>query len=194
MMKIQQFISRITRYKKYIVCVLIVIGLSLTVYETISYLISDSSLNNQFTIASVTPEIKEVYDYKNTKQNVQVTNNGDIPIYVRVKVMIYFKDANENIIGDKPIEGTDYNLSGKNTSEWKEINGYYYYLSPLEVNGCTKNLFDEFMSNLGVDDDRTLVVDIACQSIQASSDAIDYAWPDVQVDDNGQLVERVDEP
>ena len=94
-MKIKNIIQKISSYRKYIIGVAIVLCLSVGAYMTISYLTSDSSLENTFTIASVQPTVVETFE-NDVKSNVYVKNNGDIPVYIRAKIMIYYQNQNKN--------------------------------------------------------------------------------------------------
>ena len=190
-MKIKNIIQKISSYRKYIIGVAIVLCLSIGAYMTISYLTSDSSLENTFTIASVKPDVNETFN-NNIKTDVSIENTGDIPVYIRAKIMIYYQDADGKILGDIPEEDLDYSIeypTDLNTYWIQADDGFYYYKSivGIDENGKTTNLIDK-CTELDPDSNKHLVVDIITEAIQANpQDAAEDAWPAVDVKEDGTL-------
>lgn len=191
MMKIKNIIQKISSYRKYIIGVAIVLCLSVGAYMTISYLTSDSSLENTFTIASVQPEVEETFT-NDVKSNVYVKNNGDIPVYIRAKIMIYYQATNGDILGDIPVEEIDYSIEypedlGK---YWIQADdGFYYYKGIVGINNKSKttNLINK-CTELDPDSNKHLVVDIITEAIQANpQEAVEDAWIAVDVNKDGTL-------
>ena len=139
------------------------------------------------------------------KQNVDVTNEGNVPVYVRALVNIYFIDGNGNQVWDAPQQPTgtagtgildgDYTISWGSEvgGKWlKADDGYFYWSSPLSPGDVTSELIDKLTYidyNLRPDD-WTLVCDIAVQAIQADpTDAVVEAWSSAvtAVADDGTL-------
>ncbi len=198
-MKIKNIIQKISSYRKYIIGVAIVLCLSIGAYMTISYLTSDSSLENTFTIASVQPTVEETFE-NDVKSDVYVKNNGDIPVYIRAKIMIYYQDQNKNILGDIPVVNTDYSIVYPTDLDehWIQAkDGFYYYKSivGIDENGKTTNLIDK-CTELDPDSNKHLVVDIITEAIQANpQEAVEDAWEAVTVNGDGKLEKAgVDEP
>ena len=137
---------------------------------TIAYIVTNDSLNNVFVLGNVESEVVETFDGQ-TKENVYVDNTGNVPIYVRADILIYFEDEDGTISPEVPELGKDYSLSlGTN---WKKINDKYYYQGILDINESSSNLINS-CSNLT---DKKLVVEIITQAIQANStDALQDAW------------------
>lgn len=190
-MKIKNIIQKISSYRKYIIGVAIVLCLSIGAYMTISYLTSDSSLENTFTIASVKPDVNETFN-NNIKTDVSIENTGDIPVYIRAKIMIYYQDADGKILGDIPEEDLDYSIeypTDLNTYWIQADDGFYYYKSivGIDENGKTTNLIDK-CTELDPDSNKHLVVDIITEAIQANpQDAAEDAWTAVDVKEDGTL-------
>ena len=187
-MKIKNIIQKISSYRKYIIGVAIVLCLGVGAYMTISYLTSDSSLENTFTIASVEPIVEETFE-NDVKSNEYVKNNGDIPVYIRAKIMIYYQDQDEKILGDIPNED-DYTITyPENLKDcWIPAeDGFYYYIDKVDSQDKTTQLIEKCESKV-TDLDKYLVIDIITEAIQANpKDAIEDAWRAVDVNEDGTL-------
>lgn len=191
MMKIKNIIHRISSYRKYIISIGLVLCLGIGAYMTISYLSSGSSLQNQFKIASVDPEVIETFNGE-VKSDVYVQNKGDIPVYIRAKIMIYYQDTNENILGDYiPILNHDYTLTFANDLNVNWIHatdGFFYYKNIVNAEGQTAKLI-ESCKEIDPSNDRKLVVDIVAEAIQANpKEAVEEAWTSVKVDNENSLI------
>ena len=106
----------------------VVLLLALAVGGTLAWLSTNTTpVTNTFTPAEVTCEVEEDFD-ENTgeKTNVNVTNTGNIAVYIRVKLVTYrTNDAGEHIGGKATLPQF---TTGKN---WVEKDGYYYYTLPV---------------------------------------------------------------
>lgn len=163
----------------------------------IAWLTASSDLTNTFALGTVDPELNEDGPTDNTpfkegdnvKQNVDVTNNGNIPIYVRAQVNIYWIDADGNQLWEEPEEDADYIIHWGSLTDlgWQQgSDGFYYWTSPLQVDQTTGLLINriEYKTTQA---DRQLVCDIAIQGIQAEpAAAVQEAW-EVTVDQDGAL-------
>ena len=162
-----------------LVLALAVVGVA--VGGVIAWLSASSQVANQFEVGTVTPTVNEEFDERTTKKNVFVTNSGNVPIYVRAQVNIYWQDANGNQLWDKPVVDTDYEIVwGLTGSKWVEgEDGFYYWTEPLQPGdeSETANLIDSITDKKTHTDGRKLVCDIAVQGIQADpADAVTEAW------------------
>lgn len=106
----------------------VVLLLALAVGGTLAWLSTKTtSVTNTFTPAEVNCKVEENFD-ENTgvKTNVNVTNTGNIAVYIRVKLVTYrTNDAGQHIGGKAELP--KFNL-GKN---WVEYGEYYYYTLPV---------------------------------------------------------------
>lgn len=151
---------------------------------SVAYLIKQNSLKNEFLIGEVKTEVMEEFNINNKiKQNVRIKNIGNVPIYIRAKIVISWKDKQGNILEGIPEQNVDYSIKFSKTSNWMKSNdGYYYYKKAIEQNTYTDILIEE-CKQLKEYEDKILEVSIANQAIQGSPiKAVIEAW-DVQVID-----------
>ena len=173
--------------KVILLAVSLVLILSAAIGGTVAYLIDQTgSITNTFTPVKVTPGINENFE-NNVKNNVKITNTGDIPAYIRVKVVVTWKDAQDNIYGAAPVLGTDYTWTS-GSDKWFLKDGFYYYSEPVAAKGTTGVLFTACQPVADrAPEGYSLSVDIHAQAIQAEpTTAVTSAWG-VQVDANGNL-------
>lgn len=174
--------------KVILLAVSLVLILSAAIGGTVAYLIDQTgSITNTFTPANVTPEVTENFD-NNVKNNVQIKNDGDIPAYIRVKVVVTWKDAQGNIYNTAPVPGTDYTWTIPANNEWAQSGGFYYYTKPVPAQESTSVLLTNCQPVADkAPEGYSLSVDIHAQAIQAEpTTAVTSAWG-VRVDANGNL-------
>lgn len=145
--------------------------------STLAYLADKTpAIENTFTPSKAGTEIEEEFDGK-VKTDVKVKNTGDIDAYIRATVVITWQNEAGDILGTKPVEGTDYAMTQTLTG-WKEIDGIYYYQKKVASGESTDVLIDrcEPLKEAPVDG-YTLHVEILAEAIQADPDtAIKEAW------------------
>lgn len=160
----------------------------------IAWLTASNHVSNAFEVGKVDVTLNEegptdgepFEEGDSVKKNVTVTNNGNVPVYVRARVDIYWEDANGNQLWDAPDSDDDYTIewgaviNGSTVagSSWFEADGFYYWNSQVQPGASTGNLIDLFAPKVGeTSADKKLVCDIAIQSIQADpSRAVKEAW------------------
>jgi len=137
---------------------------------SMAYLISEDKLVNEFDIGNVESLIHETFD-GTSKEDVYIENTGNVPIYARGDILVYFEDEDGNIDPKVPVLNQDYSLSLG--SAWKKIDGQYYYQGIIQAGDSSSNLINT-CTNLS---DKKLVVEVLIQAIQANStDALQDAW------------------
>ena len=144
---------------------------------TIAYLSSISLAKNTWKVAKVSNEVKETFHNK-IKENVSIKNTGDIPTYVRAKIVISYEDNDGIILDDEPVLNTDYSLTLSNSTNWiyNANDGFYYYKNIVNPNTETDILIRE-CKELTTNTDKVLTVDIISQNIQANpTSAVEEAW------------------
>lgn len=178
--------------KVILLAVSLVLILSATIGGTVAYLIDQTkSITNTFTPADVPPRIDENFPNNSVKNNVQITNTGDIPAYIRVKVVVTWKKGND-VYGVAPKAGEDYSWTIPVNTDWvKGSDDFYYYTKPVPAGKSTSVLLTDCKLKDGVEapEGYSLSVDIHAQSIQAEpSTAVTSAWSKVTaVGEDGTL-------
>ena len=106
------------------------------------------------------------------KENVGVTNTGDVDAYIRAKVVVNWVDSEGNVLGIPPAEGEggDYIMSLASESDWSycKSDGFYYYAGRVPAGESTEELI-ESCTVIGSAPDTcyTLSVEILASAIQA---------------------------
>ena len=155
----------------------IVLLLGVAIGGTIAWLSTKTtSVTNTFTPAKVTCDVTENFD-ENTgvKTNVNVTNTGNIAVYIRVKLVTYrTNDAGQHIGGTAALPKFDL---GKN---WVEKDGYYYYTLPVEPRQQPDtNLADRMTLKTFYEDadGGKQALDVMAEAIQSAPEkAVGEAW------------------
>lgn len=121
-------------------------------------------VQNTFTPGEVPNHVEEKIE-GNVKNDVSITNDGNVDAYIRAAVIVNWVDEEGNISGTAPVYGTDYSWD-MTMDGWKlGEDGYYYHLAPLASGESTGILFTTCEANekKGL----RLSVEIMGQSIQA---------------------------
>lgn len=160
---------------------LVLLLVCVTAIPALAWLTAKSVVKNEFQIGNGDVVINETTN-DSVKQNVNFTNNGNVPIYIRANVSIYWKDADGNMMATVPQPEEDYDITWNLTNPgWVQgDDGCYYYTSSVGENDSTPNLIESVTDKAhrrNYSDGRTFYVDIAAQSIQADpADAVKEAW------------------
>ncbi len=156
----------------------VVLLLALAVGGTIAWLSTKTtSVTNTFTPAKVTCDVTENFD-ENTgvKTNVNVTNTGNIAVYIRVKLVTYRTNDTGQHIG-----GTAVLPTFKLGADWvKHGKYYYYYTLPVEPNAQPQtNLADSMTLEKSYKDadGGKQALDVMAEAIQSEPEkAVGEAW------------------
>lgn len=177
--------------KSVVLTIATIVLLTAVVGGSLAWLDAETGIiKNIFGIPSMETDITENID-GNVKKSVAITNKGDIDVYVRVAVVVTWKN-DSGIAPTAPVEGTDYTCNwkyGENSAWVKGADGFYYYKNVLSPSGVTSNLVENVKQadNATVPDGYKLSVEIITQTIQAQpKDAVESAWG-VAVNDDGTL-------
>ena len=115
-----------------------------------------------------------------SKSNVQIKNTGDTTAYIRVAIVVTWKNKNGNVWAQAPVEGTDYTIDWAyddkdNPTRWTPgDDGYYYYDFPVLPGEFTGILIKEaklkegYAAPVGTDGTQYyLSIEIVASAIQA---------------------------
>lgn len=142
---------------------------------------SDEAVNT-FVPGTVTATIVEEFN-GNTKNNVQVKNEGNIDVYIRVALVPTWemKDGANWVVAPIPASLSDLNMSlnlGGNT--WFQGNdGYYYFKNKVVPQGYTDMLISSATvkgSSAGAQAGYNMNLQVLAEAIQATQKAVDDAW------------------
>lgn len=142
---------------------------------TLAYILTNTTpLTNKFVPAQISCEILEDFSNGTVKKDVCVQNTGDAPAYIRVKLLPYWYDKENDTIVAK----SSWSPSFTPGQGWILGNdGYYYYTSPVSPGECTSVLISSLTL---AQDDISLarqVLEIIASCIQAEpADAVTGAW------------------
>ena len=163
------------RKRMAVILLSMVLLVSACVVGTLAYLQANTSdVTNTFTPGTVPVSVVEEFK-NNTKTNVQFRNDGNVPAYIRAKVVFTWRDAQGNI-APFGVTADDYDIVINNVTysltdavlqnDWVKNGDYYYYTKPVAAGGgLTGILFDTvtYKEKEGYE----LHMEILAQSIQA---------------------------
>lgn len=149
---------------------------------------------NTFDPAHVSCEVTETFD-GTTKSNVNVTNNGDIDAYIRVKLVTYRVNEDGQHIG-----GTATIPTFEPGEGWVKYGEYYYYTLPVAPKGpvaLDNSPKTPLIDETGIDltgsyndaDGGKQVIEVMAEAIQSvPKAAVQAAWgSDSNINADGSL-------
>lgn len=183
--------------KKTILLTSVALLLLVAVGTTLAYLVTTpETVENTFTPSRVSCAVVEdgsdpvsgaLVNTGDSKNNVQIKNTGDTDAYIRVAVVVNWKNADgTKTWAQKPVEGTDYKIVyGLSDDGWvKGSDGFYYYSKAVSPKELTTILIREAMladgaiPPTGTDNTQYyLSVEIVASAIQATVVAVND-WSD----------------
>lgn len=174
----------LTKHRPKICAVLFTLAMSVVAVSggaIAKYIQGSEQLKNDVSLAKYdSPTINDTVSINKDgnfyKSNVDVTvsNDHDYPVYVRVSIIVTWKNQAGNVYCEKPTLGTDYTLT-RNTTDWtmhSDSNGYwyYYYNQAVEKGGKTSPLIgaDQALTQISqAPVGYTMHVEILTETIQA---------------------------
>lgn len=166
---------------------------ALAVGGTVAWLsASTSAVTNTFEPGKVETTVVEETD-DGVKDDVKITNTGDVPVYVRAKVVVNWVDVTTGAVSaSAPASGTDYTAGFNPNGGWTQgDDGFYYYTSQVAPGASTGVLLTgckpvEGKAPAGC----VLSVEVLDEAIQAlPAGAVEDAWG-VKVGADGELTEK----
>lgn len=177
-----------TKRKSLLLLVSLVMLMALTVGGTLALLIADTEpVVNTFTPGSTDIKVEETFD-QTTKSNVKVTNNGDVPVYIRVAIIPTWEDSDGDPVGvaaslsDLDIDwGAEDDTEAAPGNNWvKGADGFWYYTEQVAADASTEQLIES--ATVQTANGYHMNLQILAQSIQAEPDeAVGEAWSNDKV-------------
>ena len=134
----------------------VILLVTVVVGATLAYLVDvKGPIENTFTPSNVTVEVNEEFDGKE-KKDVSIKNTGDTAAYIRAAVIVTWQNADGEVLGQKPVEGTDYsityNLNAQTApkGKWVKNGDYYYWNQPVAAGENTGILINEIKLEDGI--------------------------------------------
>lgn len=174
------------------IILIMIVGVSTTIA-----VLKDNSedITNTFKDPFVEIYIEETF-VDDVKSDVYITNNSDVPMYIRAAIVTNYKNANGEISSKVPVSNIDnaddydYTLV-LDTDAWvKGSDGYYYYIYPVDAGDATSNLIDDATTANKEPVGYGLNIEIMASAIQADpTKAVLENWDSgvSSVDSNGTL-------
>ena len=153
----------------------VVLILTLAVGGTIAFLSTKTDpVVNTFNPSQVTCSVVEDFDGK-TKTNVNVENTGDIPAFIRVKLVAYrTNDQGQHIGGTASLPAFTLGTG------WVKCGDYYYYTYPVAPGATPADSLAEVIKlteNYTDVDGGHQSIDVIAEAIQAGPEAaVKAAW------------------
>ena len=156
-------------------------------------------VKNTFVMGTVPPQVTESFNQK-VKEDVAVTNTGNIPAYIRVALVFTWQEGegeNAKVVGTPVNPAEDLNIvwgdgTGTGTAEapgngWIKIGDYYYYTQPVEAGETTPNLIDS--ATVEAENGYRMNLQVIADSIQANPTNVVQSQWGVMVDENGAITD-----
>ncbi len=155
----------------------VIVLLAGAVGGTWAFLVAQSEpVQNNFTYAHVRCRIDETFD-GTTKSDVKIQNTGDIPAYIRARIVVTWKDTSGNVSA-VPVKNTDYTIAfNENEKDWTQQGDYWYCKTAVDAGEETPVLITKCEKKGNAPKDYDLSVEILADAIQSEpANAVMEAW------------------
>ena len=155
----------------------VIVLLAGAVGGTWAFLVAQSEpVQNNFTYAHVSCRIDEKFE-NGVKSDVKIQNTGDIPAYIRARIVVTWKDTSGNVSSTVPVKNTDYTIAF-NTTDWTQDGDYWYCKKAVAADGFTPVLIKECKRReTAAPEGYNLSVEILADAIQSEpAGAVTDAW------------------
>ena len=156
----------------------VIVLLTGAVGGTWAFLVAQSEpVQNNFTYAHVRCTIDEKFE-NGVKSDVTIKNTGDIPAYIRARIVVTWKDTSGNVSA-VPVKNTDYTIAF-NETDWTQQGDYWYCKTAVNPDDFTPELITECKKTDNANapkDYYDLSVEILADAIQSEpASAVTEAW------------------
>ena len=142
------------KHKKSGLLVAIALLLLVAVGGTLAYILTNTdALENVFNPSRVSCAVVEDQKTEGAengqvsvtqKTNVKIKNTGDTDAYIRVALVVTWKNEEGKVWANAPVLGSDYSMTLDLSNGWVDGNdGFYYYTQSVAPNGLTNVLITE---------------------------------------------------
>lgn len=145
--------------------------------STVAYLITKTDdVQNTFEYGKVSCQVGETFN-GTTKENVYVTNTGNISAYIRATYVVNWIDSGGNIVASDP-DGYSYTITENPGGKWKKgTDGYFYYPTPVGPGESTEESLLTCKVTYPENPEYTLSVEILATAVQSEpASAVKEAW------------------
>ena len=150
---------------------------------TLAYVFTHTDpLENTFDPSKVSCEVLEGEDGHTfdgeTKTNVKIQNTGETDAYIRAAVVVtWMSEDKKTVTASVPQEGEgkDYSITYATNSGWlKGADGFWYYTSPVAVDGNTEVLISDchLLDTATIPEGFYLSVEIVASAIQSTPESV----------------------
>lgn len=162
----------------------VIVLLAGAVGGTWAFLVAQSEpVQNNFTYAHVRCTINEKFE-NGVKSDVKIQNTGDIPAYIRARIVVTWKDANGKVSA-VPVKNTDYTIAF-NETDWTQQGDYWYCKTAVDAGGETPVLITKCEKKGNAPKDYDLSVEILADAIQSEpASAVTEAWGNTPIAASG---------
>lgn len=153
----------------------VIVLLAGAVGGTWAFLVAQSEpVQNNFTYAHVRCRIDEKFE-NGVKSDVKIQNTGDIPAYIRARIVVTWKDENGNVSA-VPVKDSDYTITF-NKTDWTQQDDYWYCKTAVAAGKETPVLITKCEKKGTAPKDYDLSVEILADAIQSEpANAVEEAW------------------
>lgn len=128
---------RMNRATVLLMAILMLVGV--VAGSTVAYLITKTDdVANTFEYGKVSCDVGETFN-GTTKENVYITNTGNINAYIRATYVVNWVDEKGNILASAP-DGYSYSITENPGNKWVKstTDGYFYYPVAVAPEGKTE--------------------------------------------------------
>lgn len=153
----------------------VIVLLAGAVGGTWAFLVAQSEpVQNNFTYAHVSCTIDEKFE-NGVKSDVKIQNTGDIPAYIRARIVVTWKDASGKVSA-VPVKDSDYTMT-MGTGWTKGTDDYWYCKTAVDAGEKTPVLITKCEKKGNAPKDYDLSVEILADAIQSEpANAVKEAW------------------
>lgn len=183
--------NRTASTRMLVLAIALILILSCTIMGTLMFIVDKTDeVKNVFTPSNVSTEITEEFN-GTIKKNVNITNTGNIPVYVRVNLVTYrVSESGTKIGGTATIP--DFTLG---VGWFKGNDGFYYYEAKVQAGESPEN---PLIGKPGITlvkyedvDGGKQVIEVMGEAIQAEpATAVQEAWSAVKVNADGTISKK----